>query len=82
MKKILLLVLMLAFNQCQRDMYLLDVEPLEGTVEYNRNHPLKDSLDVIVARHIADGVPGIQLVVKDADGWYMTSQGFAQVEPR
>ena len=80
MKKILLLVLMLAFNQCQRDMYLLDVEPLEGTVEYNRNHPLKDSLDVIVARHIADGVPGIQLVVKDADGWYMTSQGFAQVE--
>ncbi|MEZ4899295.1 MAG: serine hydrolase domain-containing protein [Saprospiraceae bacterium] len=80
MKKLLFLALLLPFTRCQRDMYVMDVQPLEVPVTSNPRHPLKDSLDAIVARHIRDGVPGIQVMVKDADGWYVTSQGFAQVE--
>jgi len=80
MKKLLFLALLLPFTRCQRDMYVMDVQPLEEPVTSNPRHPLKDSLDAIVARHIRDGVPGIQVMVKDADGWYVTSQGFAQVE--
>lgn len=79
-KLVLMLALLWISNGCQRDLYLVDVQPLENPIDFNADHPLKDSLDAIVARHIRDGVPGIQVMVKDADGWYITSQGYAQVE--
>ena len=50
-----------------------------GTLE-NKTHPLKDSLQLIINRYIAEGIPGIQVAVKNNDGWYFTGGGVSGIE--
>ena len=36
-------------------------------------YPLKDSLDAIVGKYLAKGIPGVQVAVRNDAGWYYTS---------
>ena len=41
---------------------------------------MKDSLQFIVDKYISEGIPGAQVVVKNNDGWFYFSEGFAKIE--
>lgn len=45
-------------------------------------HPLKDSIESILSRYIQKGLPGIQVTVKNKQGWYATSAGYANAETK
>ncbi len=74
------LALLLAAG-CTKDVYDLPVgTPSQEAPAANPAHPMKDSIDSIVGRYIAKGIPGIQVAVKNADGWYFANGGYARIE--
>ncbi|HLP93037.1 MAG TPA: serine hydrolase domain-containing protein [Saprospiraceae bacterium] len=84
MKNILcFLAFALALSACQKEaLYSTVVQPVAGSIPVNDNHPMKDSLQAMVKKHIADGVPGMQVMVKNADGWYVVNGGYAKIEDK
>ena len=46
----------------------------------NKDHPLKKGLQTIIDKYIEEGVPGLQVVVKSKDGWYVTQGGYADMD--
>lgn len=80
---VITLIISLFITGCHKDLFKQDVTPCTGnTVVNNPAHPLKDSIEAIVARYISKGIPGIQVAVKNNDGWYMTAQGYASLETK
>ena len=77
-----LLVALLIFSGCRKDLFRQTVEPCSNDVANNNTHPMKDSIEAIVARYIAKGIPGIQVTVKNDDGWYATAGGYASLETK
>lgn len=75
-------ILTLLASACTKDVYQLPTRDAEADVLPNPAHPLKDSIDAIVARYIEKGLPGVQVVVKNADGWYISNGGYASLENR
>ena len=74
------LVFLLAAG-CTKDVYDLPVgTPSTEAPPVNQAHPMKDSINAIVGRYIAKGIPGIQVAVKNADGWYFANGGYARIE--
>lgn len=65
---------------CQKDIYDRSFPPAETDVVINANHPMRDSVRAIIDKYVADGLPGVQVAVKNADGWYLAGGGFAKVE--
>ena len=66
---------------CKKDVYeLRDGKPSVDIPSSNEAHPMKDSIDAIVSRYIAKGIPGIQVAVRNADGWYFVNGGYASIE--
>ncbi|MBN8680861.1 MAG: beta-lactamase family protein [Chitinophagales bacterium] len=82
MKKILcFLAFALILSACHKEnLYTTAVKPVAGSIPVNDNHPMKDSLQAMVQKHIAYGVPGMQVMVKNADGWYVVNGGYAKIE--
>ena len=83
MKKSVLTGIVLAglvLSSCQKNLFRQSVQECTETIAINEFHPMKDSIDAIVARYIAKGIPGIQVAVKNPDGLYIKSAGYASVE--
>lgn len=83
MKRILLMAITfgsLLLSSCKQDVYSTVVTPVSGTLPENENHPMKDSLITILNKHLAKGLPGAQVMVKNADGWYIANAGYAKIE--
>lgn len=72
----------LVLGSCQKNLFRQSVQECNGTIQNNESHPMKDSIDAIVARYIGKGIPGIQVAVKNADGIYTRSGGYSSVEDR
>lgn len=49
---------------------------------FNTNHPMKDSLQAILAKYVAKGLPGAEVMLKNKDGWYFATRGYARLESR
>ncbi|HEY0751783.1 MAG TPA: serine hydrolase domain-containing protein [Chitinophagaceae bacterium] len=86
MKNIILLIisgLLIITTGCQKDLYKHETPACSGTaVPNNLAHPMKDSVNAIMSRYIAKGIPGIQVAIKNNDGWYLTAQGYAALESK
>lgn len=74
------MLLVILFASCNQDILDLDYIPGNDNLESNPNHPMKDSLQFIVDKCISEGIPGAEVVVKNDDGWFYLSGGFAKIE--
>ncbi len=73
----------LACTGCQKDIFRQPVTSCTSSgVIHNPAHPMKDSVEEIMARYINKGIPGIQVTIRNQDGWYSTAGGYAQIESR
>ncbi len=52
----------------------------ETTLALNTNHPKGADLSAIVDKYIAKGLPGINVLISDDQGIWMTSKGMADIE--
>ncbi len=85
MKKIFQFIVLPAailFTACRKDMYSTSVANINGTIPVNAAHPMKDSLVHIVNKHLAKGVTGVQVMVKNADGLFVVNGGYAKLEDK
>jgi D-alanyl-D-alanine carboxypeptidase len=79
----LLLLFIMIIPGCRKDIF-----PWQGgsinksPIVNNTQHPLKDSIETIIARYIAKGIPGIQVTIKNDQGWYMASGGYSSLETK
>lgn len=69
-------------SSCQQSLLNMDYQPGKDNLDSNPNHPMKDSLQFLVNKYISDGIPGAQVVVKNEDGWFYYSGGYASVETK
>lgn len=69
-------------SSCQQNLLNTDYQPGNDNLDSNPNHPMKDSLQFLVNKFISDGIPGAQIVVKNDDGWFYYSGGYASVETK
>ncbi len=67
---------------CSRDLLDMDYQPGNDDLVSNPNHPMKDSLQILVKKYISDGIPGAQVVVKNEDGWLHITGGYAKIETK
>jgi D-alanyl-D-alanine carboxypeptidase len=79
---ILLATILFFVSACQKDVYQCDHPAATDDVVINRNHPMKDSLEAIIDKYVDLGIPGVQVAVKNADGWYITGGGYAKIEDK
>lgn len=70
------------FSSCQKDLLVSDYQPVNDEIQSNPNHPMKDSIQFLVEKYIAKGIPGAQIVIKNDDGWFYYSGGYAKVETK
>ncbi|MFN8302515.1 MAG: serine hydrolase domain-containing protein [Saprospiraceae bacterium] len=75
-----LLLALLVLGACQKDIYVENTGLVGGDLPVNPDHPMADSLKVIVQKHLDRGVPGVQVIVKNSDGWYVVNGGYAKIE--
>ncbi|MGZ5246224.1 MAG: serine hydrolase domain-containing protein [Flavitalea sp.] len=85
MKKFVLPVLftLAVLTGCRKELFRNTSDTCEASqILSNAQHPLKDSVDAIIARYIAKGIPGIQVSIKNNSGWYITSGGVESLEEK
>lgn len=70
------------FSSCQKDLLVSDYEQGNDEILSNPNHPMKDSIQFLVEKYIAKGIPGAQVVIKNDDGWLYYSGGYARLETK
>jgi D-alanyl-D-alanine carboxypeptidase len=78
----ILLLFILAFTSCKRDVFKKDDAYADKACKTNAAHPMTDSLQAIIDRYIAKGIPGIQVAVKNKSGWVFTSGGVSSLETK
>lgn len=76
------MISLMLISSCQQDLLVSDYQPGDDNLQSNPNHPMKDSLQFLVDKYISDGIPGAQVVVKNADGWLHISGGYAKLETK
>jgi len=69
-------------SSCQKNLFERSVVTPTSNVTMNSNHPMKGGLQTIIDKYIAKGLPGIQVAVKNDDGWYFTSGGYSKIETK
>ncbi|MFT3843462.1 MAG: serine hydrolase domain-containing protein [Lacibacter sp.] len=79
---LLLLFAAVIFSSCRKDIYSTPAANISGSIPVNEAHPMKDSLTSIVHAYLAKGIPGVQVMVKNADGLYIVNGGYAKVEDK
>src|SRR5512145_2421768 len=67
---------------CSKDPFNTDYHPNSDEFESNPDHPMKDSLQFIIDKYVGKGIPGVQVVVKNDDGWLHVTGGYAKVESK
>lgn len=65
---------------CHKNLYKRHQAACNENIQVNKVHPMKDSIQKIIDKYIAQGIPGIQVVVKNNQGWYFTSGGYSNTE--
>ncbi|HQU59318.1 MAG TPA: serine hydrolase domain-containing protein [Saprospiraceae bacterium] len=65
---------------CTKEAYQQPTHDAGADVAINPDHPLRDSIDAIVGKYVEKGLPGVQVAVKNADGWYISNGGYASLE--
>lgn len=71
------------FPACRKDLLQQPVVTcFNNNIPNNPYHPMKDSVEAIIARYINKGIPGIQVAVKNDHGWYITAGGYSRIETR
>lgn len=78
----LLVFAVVASVSCRQELFTHPARFCNGSVTSNPLHPMKDSLDDIINNYITRGLPGVQMAVKNSNGWYMTSGGYARTESK
>nr|WP_294904673.1 serine hydrolase domain-containing protein [uncultured Lacibacter sp.] len=75
------LVLAALFLQsCRKDIYSTPVSVTDESLPVNNDHPMKDSLIYLVNKYATKGIPGVQVMVKNADGLFVVNSGYAKLE--
>lgn len=69
-------------GSCEYNLLDMDYRQEKDNIVSNPHHPMKDSLQFLVNKYISDGIPGAQVVVKNDDGWFHISGGYAKVETK
>lgn len=83
MKTLFKLIILLAWlSSCQMDLQDADTVEIPGKIPVNEAHPMKDSIDALVQEALQKGIPGIQVMVKNPDGWYVANGGYSKIETR
>ncbi len=67
-------------SSCEKNLLPEDYHPGDDDLVTNPGHPMKDSLQILVDKYIAGGIPGAQVVVKNDDGWLHVTGGYAKIE--
>lgn len=73
-------LLLITATGCRKDLYQLKTVTCTAETPMNAAHPMKDSLQRIIDKFVQLGIPGVQVTVKNADGWYFASGGYASLE--
>jgi D-alanyl-D-alanine carboxypeptidase len=76
------MTLLTVFTSCQKDVLTQPVKTIANTISSNSEHPMQDSLQAIIDKYVAKGIPGIQVAVKNKNGLYLTSGGYASIETK
>lgn len=86
MKKFMLPIIclvILVHSGCRKELLRQPLVPCGSSdIVNNTAHPMKDSVEAIMARYIARGIPGIQVAIKNNAGWYVTAGGYSQIETK
>ncbi len=77
-----LMLITTSLASCQSDLYEENINAIAGNLPINNSHPMRDSLNALVTDAIKKGIPGMQVIVKNADGWYVVNGGYAKIETR
>jgi D-alanyl-D-alanine carboxypeptidase len=76
------ITLFISLTSCQMDFQDEVAVTIPGSIPVNDTHPMKDSIDALVKNAIQKGIPGMQVMVKNADGWYVANGGYSKIETR
>lgn len=76
------ITLLISLTSCQLDLQDEVAVTIPGSIPVNETHPMKDSIDALVKNAIERGIPGMQVMVKNADGWYVANGGYSKIETR
>lgn len=80
---IIISALIVSTSSCRKDLFQQPVTNcIDSNIPNNPNHPLKDSVDAIVNKYIGKGIPGIQVTIKNNNGWYQTAKGYSSIESK
>jgi len=74
------LCVLIVLTACQKNLMVRSVSQCEANDHSNPMHPMKDSVRMIIQRYIANGIPGIQVAVKNKDGLLIEMGGYASIE--
>ena len=80
MKKIITAIALtglLGATGCTKDFPFIPITDKGGT---NDDHPLKGGMQAIIDKWIGEGVPALQVVVKNKNGWLIARGGYASKE--
>lgn len=77
-----LVLLANTLTSCKKAVYETDAIDPSGAFPINSGHPMKDSIWHLVQKHISRGIPGMQVIVKNSDGWFLANGGFSKIETK
>jgi len=77
---LLALVVLTLISSCENKLFELDNQPSAEDFVSNPDHPMKDSLEFITGKYVTEGIPGVQVVIKNDDGWLHVTNGYAKIE--
>lgn len=69
-------------SSCTREDYTNHPGSCENHRVFNTHHPMKDSIQSFLDKYVAKGLPGAEVMVKNKDGWFFATRGFASLESR
>lgn len=74
--------MLLICSACTDERQDIDIPEPGNHPAINAEHPMADSLQVLIDRHIAAGIPGALVAVRNADGLWIGAGGLARIETR
>lgn len=77
---LLILLVFASLNSCRKELLGSDYQPTTEEIISNPLHPMRDSIQTIVNKYIGMGIPGVQVTIKNDDGWLYLSGGFSKIE--
>lgn len=72
--------LLLILAGCREGVFQAAAQPCKMPLVLNNQHPMKDSLQWLVNKYVADGIPGLQVAVRNPQGFYVASGGYTDID--